>query len=81
MVTLTEYKAGQVQTKQVEPKDDKKNTIDVYSKHNKEVIEYFENRPNDLLVLDFTKGDSWEKICPFLNKEIPKLNSNNGIIV
>ena len=54
------------------PKDDKKNTIDVYSKHNKEVIEYFENRPNDLLVLDFTKGDSWGKICPFLNKEIPK---------
>ncbi|MBL6667756.1 MAG: hypothetical protein ISP69_03670 [Crocinitomicaceae bacterium] len=54
------------------PKDDKKNTINVYIKHNKEVIEYFENRPNDLLVLDFTKGDSWEKICPFLNKEIPK---------
>ena len=54
------------------PKDDKKNTIEVYSKHNKEVIEYFKNRPNDLLVLDFTKGDSWSKICPFLNKEIPK---------
>lgn len=54
------------------PKDDMKNTIDVYSRHNKEVIKYFESRPNDLLVLDFTKGDGWEKICPFLNKQIPK---------
>jgi len=54
------------------PKDNKKNTIKVYNKHNKKVMEYFENRPKDLLVLDFTKGDGWEKICPFLNKEIPK---------
>ena len=55
------------------PKDDKQNTIDTYNRHNKEVIKYFENRPNDLLVLDFTKGDGWEKICSFLNKKIPHI--------
>ena len=55
------------------PKDDKQNTIDVYNRHNKEVIKYFENRPNDLLVLDFTKGDGWKKICSFLNKQIPHI--------
>ncbi len=53
------------------PKDDKANTIQVYSDHNKEVMEYFKDRPEDLLVLDFTKGDKWEKLCAFLNKEVP----------
>ncbi|MCA1746276.1 MAG: hypothetical protein LC655_01160 [Bacteroidales bacterium] len=49
------------------------NTIDVYRQHNKEVIEYFRNRQDDLLVLDFTKGDRWEPLCMFLGKEIPDI--------
>lgn len=49
----------------------RQNTIDVYRRHNKEVIEYFRNRQDDLLVLDFTKGDRWEPLCRFLGKEIP----------
>jgi hypothetical protein len=53
------------------PNEDKKHTIEVYNKHNTEVIEYFRNRPDDLLILDFTKGDEWEKLCAFLNKDIP----------
>ena len=53
------------------PKDDKENTISVYSSHNQEVIEYFKNRPTDLLVLDFTKGDKWERLCAFLGEDIP----------
>jgi Sulfotransferase domain len=53
------------------PKDDKENTINVYSKHNQEVIEYFKDRPDDLIIIDFTKGDKWGKLCHFLNKEIP----------
>jgi hypothetical protein len=65
------------------PKDDKKHTIDVYNKHNEEVIEYFKDRPGDLLILDFTKGDKWEKLCAFINKEIPDVpfphyNKSNG---
>jgi len=55
------------------PKDDKQNTINVYNKHNKEVVEYFKNRPNDLQILDFTKGDKWENLCHFLNKEVPEV--------
>jgi hypothetical protein len=54
------------------PKEDKQNAINVYNKHNQEVIEYFKNRPNDLLIIDFTKGEKWEKLCNFLNKDIPK---------
>lgn len=53
------------------PKDHKQNTIAVYQKHNQEVIEYFKNRPDDLLIIDFTKGDNWEKLCFFLNEDVP----------
>jgi hypothetical protein len=41
-----------------------------FIKHHFEVKEYFKNRPNDLLIVDFSKGDGWEKICKFLNKPI-----------
>ncbi len=42
-----------------------------FDRHNREVLEYFKDRPDDLLVIDITKGDGWEKLCPFLGKEIP----------
>ena len=36
-----------------------------YERHNQEVIEYFQNRPDSLLIMDITKGDRWEKLCPY----------------
>lgn len=42
--------------------------------HNKNVVEYFKNRPNDLLVMDITKGDGWEELCPFLGVDQPPFN-------
>lgn len=53
------------------PKEDKANTIRVFNEHNKSVLNYFKSRPDDLLVLDFTKGDKWDKLCTFLGHEIP----------
>ena len=55
-------------------KHNKKNAIDVYRKHNSDVREYFKDRPDDLLILDFTKGNEWEKLCSFLNEDIPKIS-------
>ncbi len=63
------------------PKEDKENTIRVYNNHNQSVIEYFQDRPDDLLILDFTKGDKWEKLCEFLGHDIPSLpfpHANNA---
>lgn len=45
--------------------------INVYNKHIADVKEYFRNRPNDLLVIDLTVGEGWEKICSFPGKQIP----------
>lgn len=42
-----------------------------YERHNREVLEYFKNRPEDLLVFDLPKGDGWDKLCPFLGHDIP----------
>ena len=55
------------------PKDYPENTIQVYTKHIAGVIDYFKNRPDDLLVIDFTKGEGWAELCSFLGKEIPDL--------
>ncbi|NQY67308.1 MAG: hypothetical protein HRT72_06250 [Flavobacteriales bacterium] len=54
-------------------KDNRDNSIAVYDTHNQGVIEYFKERPTDLLVLDFTKGDKWDKLCAFLERDIPKI--------
>ena len=42
-----------------------------YERHNREVLEYFADRPDDLLVLKITEGDGWEKLSPFLGLPIP----------
>jgi hypothetical protein len=42
-----------------------------YERHNREVLEYFGDRPEDLLIFDLPKGDGWNKLCPFLGYEIP----------
>ncbi|WP_025771914.1 sulfotransferase family protein [Thioalkalivibrio sp. HK1] len=42
-----------------------------YLAHNEEVLEYFRDRPQDMICLDIPAGDGWEKLCAFLGKEIP----------
>lgn len=42
-----------------------------FEAHNRDVLDYFRERPGDLLVLDLAKGDGWEKLSPFLGKPIP----------
>lgn len=42
-----------------------------FRRHNERVLRYFAERPEDLLVMDVTRGEGWEKLCPFLGKPIP----------
>ena len=53
------------------PKDHKANTLDVFNTHNKEVLAHFKDRPEDLLVLDFTQGAGWQELCEFLGCKAP----------
>jgi hypothetical protein len=45
--------------------------VERYEKHNREVIEYFRDRADDLLVMDLKRGDGWRQLCPFLGHPIP----------
>lgn len=42
-----------------------------YERHHEDVTTYFAGREGDLLVMDVTQGDGWEKLCPFLQMDIP----------
>lgn len=37
------------------------------------VAEYFRHRPADLLVLDVTASDGWDKLCPFVGRPVPDM--------
>jgi|LQYC01.1.fsa_nt_gi hypothetical protein len=52
------------------PKGNEDIWIPRYERHNREVLEYFKDRPEDLLVMQLTEGEGWEKLCPFLGKEV-----------
>ena len=55
-------------------KIDKDGWIGEWEGHTKEVIEYFKNRPKDLLIMNICNGDGWEKSCPFLELPIPNIS-------
>ena len=42
-----------------------------YERHNREVLEYFEDRPDDLLIIDIPQDAGWEKLCKFLGHPVP----------
>jgi hypothetical protein len=42
-----------------------------YDAHNREVLEYFRDRPGDLLVMDITHGAGWNRLCTFLGQPTP----------
>ncbi len=42
-----------------------------YDRHHDEVKKYFSERSRDFLVFNVFKGDSWEKLCAFLGKDVP----------
>ena len=42
-----------------------------YDTHMSGVRSYFSNRPEDLLTMSIVDGEGWEKLCPFLEEEIP----------
>ena len=44
-------------------------SIDSFRKYNKDVLDFFEDKKEQLLVMDIPEGDGYEKLCKFLNVE------------
>jgi hypothetical protein len=45
--------------------------LNKYRQHNARVINYFKDRPNDLLVMNMSLGAGWKELCGFLNMPVP----------
>lgn len=43
----------------------------VYDRHVRDVMEFFKDRPEDLLIIDICSGEGFEKLAPFLDRPIP----------
>lgn len=48
-----------------------KQLLEKYEKRNNQIIEYFKDKPSQLLVISIIEGDRWKKLCNFLDKTIP----------
>jgi hypothetical protein len=55
----------------VEPEDNKEFHINRYLEHNEKIRDFFADKPGRLLEVCWEKGDSWDKLCRFLNEDIP----------
>ncbi len=44
-----------------------------YERFVNDALRYFKDRPQDLLVLDVSAGEGWDKLCPFLGKAVPNV--------
>ncbi len=51
---------------------DKEHAVNRYKRHNADIKEYFKDRPDDLLILNLSEGNNWEKLCFFLGEKMPK---------
>jgi hypothetical protein len=43
-----------------------------FTEHNTRVVNYFRDKPDQLLCLDIINGEGWPQLCPFLDKPVPK---------
>ncbi len=55
------------------PHKNPQRALRAYHAHQKAVIDYFRDRPEDLLVIDICGGAGWEPLCDFLQKPVPEI--------
>jgi hypothetical protein len=66
------------------PVGHRKKFIEQYEKHNNDVIKYFKDRPDDLLVVDISNNNAFNQITKFIGgntslKEMPHKNATQQI--
>ena len=54
------------------PTENRERYIDRLLRHEREVREYFADRPGDLIEIEVARGHGWAEICPFIGKATPK---------
>ncbi len=54
------------------PKGNEEIYLKRYKNHNRDVLKYFSERKEDLLVVEWEKGDKWKELCDFLDEPVPE---------
>lgn len=47
--------------------------LNEYEERNNEIIKYFKDKPNQLLIFNIVNGEGWKELCKFLDKKIPNV--------
>lgn len=47
--------------------------IKAFNDHTNDVLDYFNGRDDDLLIIDITAGEGWDKLCSFLSLPTPDI--------
>jgi hypothetical protein len=50
---------------------DRETFVQRYRHHNADVLHYFRDRPDDLLVMNMSDGAGYPELCGFLGKPVP----------
>ena len=66
---ISEYEGHKFMYGYYHPRENEQAYCEKYETHNREVEEYFADRPGKLLKMCFEEGDSWSKLLPFLGIE------------
>jgi Sulfotransferase domain len=45
--------------------------VERYERHRRDVEAFFSQAPDRLLVMDITRGEGWDRLCPFLGRSLP----------
>lgn len=53
--------------------DNESTFLERYKRHNQLVLDYFKDRPDDLLIVNWKDGDGWKELCSFLDKPVINL--------
>ena len=61
------------------PINNQAEVVHIYRQHNQAVKEYFKERSNDLLVLDWNDS-GWKELCDFLDLNIPKYRFSGKLL-
>lgn len=50
---------------------DRRRLTEAYFRHQSDVLSWFQDRREQLLIMDVVRGDAWETLCGFLNLPVP----------
>ena len=78
----TPFLLGNYDVNDIKSIDDDEYFLSKFREHNQNIIDYFKDQPNKLLIFNVFNDDCWDKLCSFLGCNIPNKSfphTNKGL--